>query len=142
MRIKALVLTLLLATFAVGVIAEEVCPCVPLGYVWMATPCDSWNCAASALVMANGDPYVMVLPTTSGIYKWVVVRRVTSGSAGASGDSPFVLERYSNVSEGSSRYSSLQTSAAPMMLTAADGNTLVIYLRGGEPQAPPPQGSR
>jgi len=56
MQTKAAFLLLLLAvTAAAG--ADTVCPCVPTSYEWIVTPCETWECAASQLVLAGGDPF-------------------------------------------------------------------------------------
>src|SRR5690242_1623711 len=88
-----------LAAFAADA-QENPCPCVALSHTWLVSSCDSWNCAASALVMANGDPQVVVMPTRSDQHKWVVLRRVVSGSVTASPDEPFLIEQYSTMSDG------------------------------------------
>ena len=95
----------------------------------MATPCETWNCAASALVLANGDPQTLVLPTTDGKYKWVVVKRLVTGSATISPDAPLLVDRFNTMTDGSARFAALDHAQAPLLVTATDGNVLVVYLR-------------
>lgn len=115
---------LLLTATAVG--AQDPCPCVPVTYEWIATACDTWNCAVSAVIVANGDPHVFPLPTASSDYTWVVLRRIVGGSVIASPDAPFRVDGYSTISEATSHYSAIDPTLQPMLVTAVDGKTLVI----------------
>jgi len=128
-RSLALAITLVLSAFGAAAQTDP-CPCIPLSYTWVADACETWNCAASALIMANGDAHVLALPTTADRYKWVVVRRVVTGGAIVSPDAPFVVENFDTMRDGSARYDGLQASQSPI-LTTMDGGALVIYLRGG-----------
>jgi len=105
---------------------QQVCPCVPLSYQWIVTSCETWNCAASALVMANGDKYVLAMPTGSDDFKWVVVRRIVAGSATISPDAPFKLDSFDGMAEASSRFDGVSHDLQPMMLSAPDGKFLII----------------
>jgi len=133
-RKTALLAIVMLVTLAAGqsVADTDPCPCIPLSYAWHATPCETWNCAASALVLANGDPNVMVLPTTNDKVKWVVIQRAVSGSFIVSPDAPVIVERFNTMVEGSSRFAALDHTNAPLLVTATDGNVLVVYLRQGD----------
>jgi len=112
--------------------AQDPCPCVPLAPVWIPTPCETWNCAQAAMIMANGDPYVMAVPTRSTKFKWVVLRRVVSGSAAISPDNPFQVESFSGASDGAQNYASIASDHMPVMVTATDGKTLVVHLKEAE----------
>src|SRR4051812_8533209 len=103
MKTLGLVLGLTLLVPAVAV-PQQVCPCVPLSYQWIVTPCESWNCAAAAMVMGNGDRYVLSMPTASDDFKWVVIKRVVAGSAIVSPDDPFKLESFDGMSAASIRF--------------------------------------
>lgn len=105
-------------------------------YQWLVTPCENWNCAASALVTAGGDPYVIALPTTSTKYTWIVLRRVNGGSYYFPPDAPFRLETFESPSVGISRYSALDRLQAPLTITTPDRRMLVIYLNEPEAKAP------
>jgi hypothetical protein len=131
-RIKTLVLAIVIAIVPAAIAQEGPCPCVPLGYTWTVTPCETWNCAASALVTANGDAYTFVLPTTSEKYKWVILKRIVSGAVVVSPDDPILIERFRTMIDGSARYAALDPSFAPLLVTATDGNILVTYLRTAE----------
>jgi hypothetical protein len=135
-RKTALLAIVMLITFTAGtgVADTDPCPCVVLGYTWHATPCETWNCAASALVLANGDPYTMVLPTTDGKVKWVVLKRDVSGGFTESPDAPVIVERFNTMTDGSSRFAAVDQNKAPLLVTATDGNVLVVYLRQGTPR--------
>ena len=132
MRSTIVLLAALMLVAATAGADDNVCPCVPITHVWIATPCESWDCALSALVVAGGDPQVMALPTTSDRYKWVVLQRVAAGSAAASPDNPFLLETFSTMTDGSARFSSLEHNVAPLLVTAKSGDIIVVSLRQPE----------
>jgi hypothetical protein len=111
-------------------------PGVPLSNEWLVIPCETWNCAASALVLAAGDQYVMSMPTKSDKFPWIVIRRVPSGSFYVPPDAPFVLESFDSAGDGSARFAAITTDHGPMMLTAPDGKALVISLRAALPRRP------
>jgi hypothetical protein len=75
----------------------------------------------------------MVLPTTDGKVKWVVVQRVPSGSFIVSPDAPVIVERFNTMVDGSSRFAALDHGTSPLLVTATDGNVLVVYMRQGTP---------
>lgn len=131
-RNRSFALAAVLALAATATVAQEVCPCVPLSHTWIAEPCETWNCAASAMVMANGDANVLVMPTASEKFKWVVVRRVVSGSVAVSPDAPFLVENFGTMTDGSARFAAIENAHVPLLVTTADGNTLVVYLRQAE----------
>jgi hypothetical protein len=109
--------------------ADNICPCLPTNPIWIATPCDTWNCAAAALINANGDPQVFTLPMSGPQYKWVVLRRVASGSVTVSPDNPLQVEQFTKMVDGSIRFDGIDKSLVPMMVTAADGTIIVLSLR-------------
>jgi hypothetical protein len=107
---------------------DKVCPCVPLTYEWVASPCETWECAQAALAVAHGDPYVVAMPT-AGSWKWVVLRRVVSGSFIVSPESPFGVELFDGVAEASARFASLDHDALPILMSTVDGKMVVVSLR-------------
>ena len=113
-----------LTLFAASSGAQEVCPCVPLTHVWIAEACDSWNCAASAVVLAEGKG-VVPLPTASSDFPWVVLRRVTSGSV-TSSPNTFKVDGFDSLNDGVNRYYATDHLLQPMLVTAPDGKILVI----------------
>ena len=126
---KRTVLLLALLLFPLTVSADPACPCFPHDKTWIVTYCDTWNCASSALVMANGDPYVMAVPTSNENYRWVVVRRVVSGSVAVSPDEPFEVESFTTAMDGALRMGAIDSSLTPMMITTPDSVTLVVSLK-------------
>jgi hypothetical protein len=108
---------------------DNVCPCVPLGHEWIVTACETWNCAQSMMILANGDPYVVAVPTGSETWKWIILRRVVSGSFAVSPDAPFAVEQFDRMSDAGARFSALEHEALPMFLTTLDGKMLVVSLR-------------
>ena len=105
--------------------AQQVCPCVPIAYEWVAVPCDSWNCAASAVLLANGAN-VVPLPTTSNDFTWVVLKRMAVGSATISPDAPFKVDGFDGLTEASARFFTIDHQLQPMLITVPDGKVLVI----------------
>ncbi len=132
--IKALVLALLLTVSAAAAVADDPCPCFTTGFIWLADACETWNCAASAMVLANGDAHVLVIPTASNSFKWVVLRRVVGGSVAVSPDAPFVVQSFRSMADGTAHFATIGNDRVPMMLTTMDGDVLVVALR--EPQHP------
>jgi len=140
-RNRTIVLAVALALSSVAALAaDDPCPCVPLGKLWIAESCETWNCAASALIMANGDPNVMVIPMATDRFKWAILRRVVAGSATTS-DGAFQIETFTSMTDGSARYNAIDRSFAPMLTTANDGNILLVYLRDGGTTPPPSRGT-
>jgi len=132
---KSIVLSFLLIVSAAAAVADDPpCPCFTTGLMWIADACETWNCAASAMVLANGDPHVLVIPTASNNFKWVVLRRVVSGSVAISPDTPFVVQSFQSMPDGTAHFGAIGNDRVPMMLTTADGDVLVVALR--EPQHP------
>src|SRR5438034_202944 len=78
--------------------AEDLCPCVPLSHQWVVQTCDTWNCAASAAILANGDPHVMAMPAATSDGRWLVVKQVAAGTYAPAADEPFVMESFDGVS--------------------------------------------
>jgi hypothetical protein len=109
---------------------------VPSAYKWLVTPCENWNCAASALVTAAGDPYVIALPTNSTKYSWIVLRRVQGGSYFFPDDAPFRLEDFDEPTLAVSRYSAVDRMCAPLTITTPDRHMLVVYLNTPEARTP------
>ena len=124
MRKMAFVVVAALTLLAGDSGAQQACPCVPLTHLWVAVPCDSWNCAASAVVLANGTD-VLPMPTSSADFPWVVLRRVTSGSA-ASMPNTFSVDGFDSLTDGVTRYYATDHELQPMLITAPDGKVLVI----------------
>lgn len=131
MKTLRIALVCSLALLPLTAFAQNACPCVPVTHVWIVEACETWNCAVSAAILANGDKNVLTLPTGSDDLKWIVVRRVPAGSAYVPPDAPFQLETFDGASAATARFSALDQQAQPMMLTAPDGKFLVIMRAPG-----------
>jgi hypothetical protein len=107
--------------------AQEACPCIPISKIWVGAMCDSWNCAAAALITANGDPNVFVVPFGSDDKRWLVVRQVAAGSY--SDESPFNVESFDGVADAAARFAAIASDFHPKMASSADGKFLVISLK-------------
>lgn len=115
--------------------AQNVCPCVPLTYLWTVTTCTDWTCAATELAVANGDPATFALPIGINDHRWLVVRRMTAGTGVLPpADDPFQIETFVDMPTASARFLNLPHVAQPMLMTAPDGSVLVISLRSVEPK--------
>jgi hypothetical protein len=126
MKKLSVILACSLLLFPIAAGAQSACPCVPITHLWIVEACESWNCAAAAAIMSNGDKYLVALPTNSEDFKWVVVRRVAAGSAVVSPDAPFRVESFDGVYDAMARFDGLVHDFEPMMLTAPDGKFLVV----------------
>jgi hypothetical protein len=100
----------------------------PIRYTWIASSCSTWNCAAAALVLANGDKYVIVLPTGREDAPWVVLKRVEEGSIYVPPEEPYTCEVFADLHGGTARFHALDSCHAPMILNVPDGRTVVTSL--------------
>jgi len=133
-KLGLILILLLAATSAVGD-DDNVCPCIPLSHSWVITACETWNCAQAAMVLANGDPFVMSMPTNDTKYGWIVARRVVTGTAVTSPDSPYIIESNASFAVAAAQFSILDPNMLPMITTASDGATLLIRLREPAPMS-------
>lgn len=127
------ILILLLAATSAVADDDNVCPCIPLSHSWVVTACETWNCAQAAMVLANGDPFVMSLPTNDTKYNWIVARRIVTGTAVSAPDSPYVIESNASFTAAAAQFTALDPNLLPMIVTASDGMTLLIRLREAAP---------
>jgi hypothetical protein len=130
-KLGCILILLLAATSAIG--DDNVCPCIPLSHSWVVTACETWTCAQAAMVLANGDPFVMSMPTNDTKYGWIVARRVVTGTAITSPDSPYIIESNASFAAAAAQFSALDPNMLPMIVTASDGVTLLIRLREAAP---------
>jgi hypothetical protein len=100
----------------------------PIRYTWIVSSCEKWNCAAAALVMADGEPNVIVIPTGSEERPWLILRRVEEGSVFVPEDEPYTCDVFETVAVAGSTYSSMDTCRSPLMLTVPDGRTIIASL--------------
>ena len=100
----------------------------PVRYTWIATSCATWNCAASALVLANGDKYVIALPTGRDESPWLVLKRVEEGSIFIPPEEPYGCQTFANVTEATAAFTAMDSCHAPLMLNVSDGRAVVLSL--------------
>ena len=101
----------------------------PPRYTWLATPCAKASCALAAMAEADGDKFVIALPTRSSEFPWVVLKRVETGSIEGPVDETFAVECFGGMIEASSRYSTIDSAHVPIMVTTTDGSMLVVCLK-------------
>jgi hypothetical protein len=116
----------LITFFAVSVADAEIT--APIRYTWIVESCETWNCAVAALVMADGEPNVIVLPTGHDNRPWLILRRVEEGSLYIPETEPFGCEVFENIAGASSRFSALDGCHAPMILNVPDGRAVVVSM--------------
>lgn len=101
----------------------------PIRYTWIATSCATWNCAAAELVLADGSPNVIVLPTSNEERPWLVLRRVEEGSVFIPEDEPFACEVFEGVTAATARYSAMDSCHGAIILNVPDGKAVVTSLQ-------------
>ena len=126
MRPRRLLLLLAVVLIALPGQAQQLCPCVPISHEWIVTACETWNCAASAAILSNGSPDVLTMPSGSDDFKWIVLRRIVTGSATTPADAPFKVESFPTLSEATSRFAGIEDGLKAMLLTAPDGNVVIV----------------
>jgi len=100
----------------------------PIRWTWIVTSCETWNCAAAALVLADGDKHTIVLPTGNDRRPWLVLKRVENGSVYIPEDEPYGCEVFTNVAEAGARFTAMNECHGPLILNVPDGNAVVISL--------------
>lgn len=110
---------------SVPLLAQEPPLTNPIRYTWIVTSCETWNCAAAALVMANGDKHVMALPTGRDDRPWLILKRVEEGSIYIPEDEPFGCEVFDTAAAATTHFDGLDTCRAPMVLSVPDGRAVV-----------------
>lgn len=133
MRVISAVFLMLLMLAPVA-IADDLCPCVPVTHLWTVKTCADWTCASTELTLGNGDTQVIAVPVGIDDARWLIVRRVTSGSFTDNGDDPYRLEQFDRFDTAAIRISAIAAELKPVILTAPDGKVLVMTLRTPEPR--------
>lgn len=119
--------TMLAAAFlAIAAVTADAQITNPIRWTWIATSCENWNCAAAALVLANGDKYVIALPTGNEERPWLLLRRVEQGSIVIPEGEPYGCEVYPNVTEAGLAFTAMDSCHGPMMLNVPDGRAVVV----------------
>jgi hypothetical protein len=101
----------------------------PIRYTWIAQSCQTWNCAAAALVLAAGDNGVIVLPTGRESEPWIILKRVEAGSVYIPDDEPYRCETFETVDSAATAFGAMDTCHAPMILNVPDGRAVVTSLQ-------------
>ena len=125
------ILAILLLTLAASTAgqAQEACPCVPVSHIWIAEPCSGFGCALSAVVQANGDPYTLMMPSSSAPDgRWIIIRRVAAGAYIPPANAPYACDSFDGAATAVAHYSSLSSERAPMLLSTPDGKIVVVSL--------------
>lgn len=128
MKPSALIFAFLLFIGATSV-AQNACPCVPITHLWTTTTCDTWDCVMTALNGGNGDPYLFPLSTGQPDHKWVIMRRINSGTAVPNPNDPYQVETFDGFNEAIARFVSISDEMRPMFTSAPDGKMLIVSLR-------------
>jgi hypothetical protein len=118
----AIAATLILG--AQSLLADDTLRAVPNESTWFADGCETWNCAAAALVLANGDGTVVALPSPDARFKWLVLRHVNSGSFFITPENPFQVDVVSSFAQGASMLATMDVRQAPMIITL--GQTILL----------------
>jgi hypothetical protein len=128
---RHLILALAILLSAAAASAQEFTE--PIQYTWIATSCETWDCAASAFVLAAGDRNTIVLPTGSEKRPWLVLRRVEAGSVFIPEDEPFNCNVFQEMPDALTHYNGLDHCQSPMILNTLDGRVVVTSLAKCEP---------
>ena len=100
----------------------------PIRWTWIVTSCETWNCAAAALVLANGDKHTIVLPTGNEARPWLILKRVEEGSVYIPEGEPYGCEVLPNVAAAGARFAAMSECHGPLMLNVPDGRAVVVSL--------------
>jgi hypothetical protein len=130
---RVVLIAMMVAVAGSGFAQDDPCPCVPIAKIWVARECDTWNCAVAELIKAEGDPMVFTLPTSSSQYKWVVIRRVPSGSSISLTPAAFVVESFDNSTSAAVQHAIMDPAKLPMLVTTVDGKSLLVALKEPDP---------
>ena len=125
---KRSVLAVALVTLCLNNFASAQQTTNPIRYTWIVSSCENWNCAAAALIMANGEPNLIVLPTSVEEYPWLVLRRVEEGSLFIPETESFGCQVFDHVEEATTHFTAMDGCRRPLALTVPDGRSVVISL--------------
>jgi hypothetical protein len=110
------------------------CPCIPLTHLWIVKTCSDWNCASTELAVASGDPQVIAVPVGINDSRWLVVRRFAAGAAIDVNDDSFQLKQFDGMDGAVTHYATIARDHHPMLMTAPDGQVLVLSTKQPEPR--------
>lgn len=124
---KGTILAIAFAIATAGTAGAQVAE-KPIRWTWIVTSCENWNCAAAALVLADGDKHTIVLPTGNDSRPWLILKRVEEGSVFIPEDEPYGCEIFEDVVNASTRFVSMRECHSPLMLNVPDGRAVVVSL--------------
>jgi hypothetical protein len=130
---RSLALAFVLVALTIPAAADDICPCIPVSHLWVLKTCDTWDCAAAEFNISGGSAETVVMPTSSTDGKWIVLHRVATGTA-INADRVFAIENFDGWSDASTRFSGIDGSLKPMILSAPDGKFLVVSRNAPEPR--------
>jgi hypothetical protein len=133
---RSTILTPLLFGLLVSAPLAADCPCVPITHAWVVKTCDDWNCASTELAVASGDPQVIAIPVALSDKRWLILRRFAAGAAIDVGNDPFQLLQFDGLDGAMPHYAGIARDRRPVLMTAPDGQVLVIALKQPEPSQP------
>jgi hypothetical protein len=61
--------------------------------------------------------------------RWLILHRYTGGAVTADPADPFRLEQFDGMTDGVSRFSAIGRDSSPLLITAPDGQVLVMSLK-------------
>jgi hypothetical protein len=125
---------LILLTVAAAAPAQDLCPCVPVTHLWVVKTCNDWPCASTEVLLAGGDPQVLAIPVALTDARWLMVRRIAAGAFIDNAGDPFQLQQFDGMKDAVTRYSEFTSDHKPLLLTAPDGQVLVLALKNPEPK--------
>ncbi len=129
---RSTILATLLFSLLLSAPLSADCPCVPITHVWVVKTCNDWNCASTEQTLAAGDPQVIAMPVALNDSRWLIVRRLAIGGAIDAGDDPFQVQQFERMDDAMTHYGAVTLDGRPMILTAPDGQILVISLKQPE----------
>ncbi|HUJ15420.1 MAG TPA: hypothetical protein VL284_16660 [Thermoanaerobaculia bacterium] len=109
--------------------AQQVCPCVPVSKLWIASSCDTWACASAMVSIGGGDGNAFAVPAGGDDHRWIVVHQVAAGAF--TDDSPFNVETFDRgrITDAATRLGLIAPELHPLILSAPDGRILVVSLQ-------------
>lgn len=117
---------LALLAFPVAAVDEPITK--PIRFTWIASSCETWNCAAAALVLADGSKDVIVLPTGREELPWLILRRVEEGSIVIPDEEPYRCDLYESTLAAATQFKSLDECRSPLMLSVPDGRVVIASI--------------
>ena len=134
MRLARTLVAAVIVTFALPLAINAECPCVPVTHLWIVKTCDSWDCAASDLAVANGDPHVFAVPYGMDDQRWIVFSLIPSGSSAETYNDPLQIDTFEGMDGASAHFVTIDAARHPIIVSAPDGHFLVVSLKHADPR--------